>query len=198
MAAAKNNTNRKKIQLALREAQKRKRPAFTRHKAHKKIRLHNHWRYPEGIHNKLRHNKAGYGKMVNPGYRSPAEVRGLHKSGLEMIIVCNAKELEKIKKEEQGIIISSSVGMRKRLAIIDAAKKAGISILNLDGDKYAEKARKISEEKKAEEKKREAKKTEEKKEAPKQEKKETEEEISPEDKKEKERREIEKELISRN
>jgi len=195
----KESNGKQESHLKLRESQKRKRPSFIRQCAGKRRRVSHVWRYPTGIHSKLRHQMAGHIPIVTTGWRTPKDVRGTHNSGLEMIMVATLSQLEKIKKETQGIIISSSTGTKKRLSIIEEAKKRGISVLNLDAEKYAEKARKelearVSKNKKAVEERREKTKKREKQEAPKEEKKE---EISPEEKKKEEIKEMEKVLTSK-
>jgi large subunit ribosomal protein L32e len=195
----KENKGTIEAHLKIREAQKKKRPAFVRQCAHKKKRVSMVWRYPTGIHSKLRHQRTGHIPIVNPGWRTPVDVRGKHNSGLEMIMVANPLQLEKINKETEGIIISSAVGTKKRIAIIEEAKKKGISVLNLDADKYVEEAKKelserIANNKKSINERKEKTKKREEKEAPKEEKKS---EISDEEKKKEERKEIEKVLISK-
>ena len=68
---------------------KAKKPKFVRRDANNK-RFHNKWRKPRGLHNKRRLKKAGHQKNPSIGYKSPDEVRFLHKSGLELIsaVIC--------------------------------------------------------------------------------------------------------------
>jgi large subunit ribosomal protein L32e len=191
------NKSQKQSHLELREAQNKKRPAFIRQCAHKKMRVSLKWRYPSGIHSKLRERRGGHIPVVQTGFRTPADVRGLHNSGLRMIMVSSPGELAAVKAGEDGIIITASVGMRKRMAIIAEAKKMGIEILNLDAEKYAKSAeKKLAQRKdrKAAVTSRKEKSKQAKKEAKKEEPKE---EISEDEKKKQERKEMEKVLTSK-
>src|SRR3989344_5061677 len=87
-------------------------------------KLKNKWRKPKGLHNKLRLRKGGKGKVVKIGY-------GKKKKGIEIAIINNIKELINAKKD---IIISSSVGLKKKVEILEKAKE-----LNNHGSEEAEK-----------------------------------------------------------
>ncbi|MBN2141998.1 50S ribosomal protein L32e [Candidatus Woesearchaeota archaeon] len=188
--------------LETRKAAKKRKPTFCRRDASTKPRISGKvWRKARGSDNKQRQKFKGRTPNPNPGYRSPVAVRGLDRSGLWPVLVFNVAGLEAVSKEE-GIIIASSVGGRKRKEIIDAAAKKSIKILNIDAKKELEKidaklkARKADKQK-ADEKKRldEKAKKEEKKLAP---KKEKEEELSEKEKKEEEKKEKDKVLIHNN
>ena len=88
------------------------------------------WRKPKGNDNKSRLQLKGYPPIVKIGYRTPKEVRGLHPSGLEPIIVHNVKDLEKVDKNKHIVYIASSVGKRKRLEIIKKAQELGVRVAN--------------------------------------------------------------------
>ncbi len=88
------------------------------------------WRKPKGNDNKSRLQLKGYPPIVKIGYRTPKEVRGLHPSGLEPVIVHNVKDLEKVDKERQIVYIAGSVGKRKREIIVKRAAELGIRIAN--------------------------------------------------------------------
>ncbi len=88
------------------------------------------WRKPKGNDNKSRLQLKGYPPIVKVGYRTPKEVRGLHPSGLEPVIVHNVKELEKVDKNKHIVYIASSVGKRKRLEILKRAQELGIRVAN--------------------------------------------------------------------
>ncbi|ABU82455.1 50S ribosomal protein L32e [Ignicoccus hospitalis] len=88
------------------------------------------WRKPKGNDNKSRLQLKGYPPIVKVGYRTPKEVRGLHPSGLEPVIVHNVKELEKVDKEKHIVYIASSVGKKKRAEIIRRAQELGVRVAN--------------------------------------------------------------------
>ncbi|NPB02009.1 MAG: 50S ribosomal protein L32e [Methanopyri archaeon] len=125
-----NLTEEEKRLLKLREELKRKKPKFRRQEWHRYKRLGEKWRRPRGRHSKMRRKFKGKPKMPNPGYGSPAKVRGLHPSGYEEVLVYNPKDLEKIDPERQAARIASRVGARKREEIIKKAKELGIVVLN--------------------------------------------------------------------
>jgi len=116
--------------LNVRKKQKSKKPKFLQTDSHKKKKLEDKWKKPDGIHNKMRYHVKGKGPRVNAGYGSPALVRGLHPSGFEEIIVKNPKDLESIKMEKQAARIAHTVGKRKRDLIEKKAAELGLKILN--------------------------------------------------------------------
>ncbi|MDP2846088.1 MAG: eL32 family ribosomal protein, partial [Candidatus Methanoperedens sp.] len=77
--------------LNVRKKQKSKKPQFKQTDSHKKKKLADYWRRPDGIHNKTRYAVKGKTPLVEAGYGSPALVRGLHPSGFEDVVVNNLK-----------------------------------------------------------------------------------------------------------
>lgn len=116
--------------LKVRKRQKSKKPAFRRHDSHKKKRVGESWRRPRGLHNKLRSGIAAKGALVQIGYRSPNEVRGLHPSGYEEVLVHRPSDVEKVDATIQAIRVSGKVGIKKRLDIEERAEELGVKILN--------------------------------------------------------------------
>jgi large subunit ribosomal protein L32e len=117
--------------LTLRKRIKSRKPAFVRQMTHKVRRLQNkiRWRKPHGYQSKLQQG-IGHRKMVSPGYSSPKEVKGLHRSGLKQVVIHNASQLDAIDPKIEGIIVAGSVGMRKKVIIISKALEKKITILN--------------------------------------------------------------------
>ena len=68
---------------------------------------------------------------VRVGFRGPKEVRGLHPSGFEEVIVHNSTDLESINPKIQAARISSTVGTKKRVDIAKRAEELEIRILNM-------------------------------------------------------------------
>ena len=147
--------------LELRNQIKNKKPDFIRQETHKRKKLSAQWRKPKGIHSKIRHHFKGRGKMPSPGYKSPIKARGLHSSGLKIIKVSSTQDLQKIKNESEGVIISKTVGIKKKLEILRKAKELKINILNLNLDEHIGKIENFlsSKKKKVNEGKKEAKKS---------------------------------------
>jgi large subunit ribosomal protein L32e len=109
---------------------RRKRPRFVRQESWRYIRLKEVWRRPKGIDSRMRLQKSGAPPLVKVGYRTPKEFRHIHPSGYREILVHNLDDLRKIKPETEAARIASGVGLRKRIAIYEAAKEAGIRVLN--------------------------------------------------------------------
>ena len=68
--------------------------------------------------------------MARVGYGKISQVRDLHPSGFEEILVNTAADLDGLNPERQAIRIASSVGNRKRAGIHDRADDLGLRILN--------------------------------------------------------------------
>ncbi len=116
--------------LNVRKKQKSKKPTFKQTDSHKKKKLADYWRRPDGIHNKARYGKHGKCPLVEAGYGSPAAVRGLHPSGCEEVLVKNIRDVEAVKADRQAGRIARTVGARKRDLIEKKAEELGIKILN--------------------------------------------------------------------
>ena len=144
--------------LQVRKLLKEKKPDFIRQDTSKRMKLKIKWRKPKGHHSKIRHSFAGRRRMPSPGYKSPIEVRGLHATGLKSVRICSPEELNNIKKGNEGIIVSKSVGLKKRLDIFRKANEMKIKVLNLNADEAIKKiedfmsSKKKSSEKKPKEK----------------------------------------------
>ena len=82
------------------------------------------------MHNKQKKGEASKPAVVNPGYRNPKIIRGLHPSGYEEIRVTNIKVLETIDAKKQAARLSSTIGKKKRKTIVEKAQKLGIKVLN--------------------------------------------------------------------
>ena len=153
--------------LELRRKMKARKPNFVRQDVHKKPGLKAKWRKPKGLDSKLRRRIRGKYRAISHGYRSPREVRGIHKSGLEFKAVSSIRDLDNTDSKKQGIVISSTVGKKKRVEMLKMAAELHVEVLNIKNPeeyiKNAEAA--VNQKKKAvEEKKKHAEKKEEKKE----------------------------------
>ncbi|MBU2560336.1 50S ribosomal protein L32e [archaeon] len=97
------------------------------------------WRRPRGKHNKVR--KYIDSRLSRPliGYKKKSSERGLHPSGLREVLVTNLSELDGIDKNTQAVMISATIGGRKRGTILAEAEKLKLKILN-PGTKKEEKA----------------------------------------------------------
>jgi large subunit ribosomal protein L32e len=117
------------------------------------------WRRPTGRDNKMREKRQGYPAVVAIGYRQEENKRG--KIGeKEPVKIMNIKDLEKIGKNQIGIV--GSVGKKRKIDLAKVAKERKIELANLNANKLLRRV--AREKKKAKTKKFETKKTEVKKE----------------------------------
>jgi len=179
--------------LELRNQMNKRKPAFIRQDFHKK-RLRKRWVRPRGLHSKVALKRSGHPRRVSTGYGSPREVRGLSREGLIVKVIFNEKELDGVNKEKDGIIVSTNVGMKKKMALLKKAKERGVKVLNINADEYMKRKEEEIKERLEKKKEKKDKKKEEKKKA-KGEK--LEEKLSEEDKKEKDKKEKDKLLTKR-
>ena len=120
-----------KAALKTRSAQKKKQPKFRRQEWFRYKRLsRTGWMKPRGDDSSQRKNRKYRSPMVRIGYGKIADVRGLHPSGFEEIIVETAGDLDGLNPELQAIRIAASVGNRKRASIHDRADDLGLRVLN--------------------------------------------------------------------
>jgi hypothetical protein len=77
-----------------------------------------------------RGTKPGLPRLPAVGYRSPCDVRGLHPSGYECVVIHCEGELESLKPKSHAIMIGATVGRRKRITLKDAILARGFKLLN--------------------------------------------------------------------
>ncbi len=107
-----------------------RRPRFVREESWRYKRVKPHWRSPRGKTSRVRRSKKGWPAVVKIGYSRPRATRGLHPSGLREVQVWQPSDLEKVDEKTQVARIAHTVGERKRVPIIEEAKKRNIRILN--------------------------------------------------------------------
>lgn len=180
---------------------KRKTPDFVRTAGRTKKRLKGTgWRRPKGITNKMRLQEHGHRVIVKKGYGTPKELRGVGKDGKTTVVVSNISDLKSIGKMEKAII-SSQVGLKKAINIIEEAKKLKIEIININDAKIKNKLDAIKAKRDAQLSKkdqRSKKKEEAESKKSKEEKKTVEEKITDEEQKKEEKKEKDKALIHNN
>lgn len=126
--------------LELRKAMKGRKPNFKIQNSNDpKKRFAGRWKRPKGLQSKMRERRKGNPKYIEPGYGSPREVRGATAEGFFPVIVSSLKDLANV-KEGFGIIVSATVGMRKKAAILKAAAERKLRLLNADAGEFARKA----------------------------------------------------------
>jgi len=122
---------RKQI-LRLKLVFKRKKPEFLRHLWWKFPKFQNDlkWKRPRGKDNKMRLKLKGYPPVVSVGYRSPSIIRGLHPSGLEPVVIANARDLERLDPSKHIVYIARSVSLRKHAELVKLAVQKGFRVAN--------------------------------------------------------------------
>ena len=141
-----------KPNIEIRNEIKRKKPEFRRQNVNRNPGFEGSWRRPRGIHSKLRRGFRGKWNMPAVGYSSPRDSRGLSRSGLKLFVVSNLKQLENIGKDS-CIVISSTVGMKKKIIILHEAKLKGISVHAIKNtDKFLDDAKVAFDKRKGEKK----------------------------------------------
>jgi len=111
---------------------KSKMPKFIRSGAYKKKKLDIKWRKPKGGGSKVRFKFRGHRSMLKIGYGSPTEVKHFLRSGFRSVLVSCIKDLDKVvDKKHESAIISSTVGLKKKIDIVRKAKELGIVVGNI-------------------------------------------------------------------
>lgn len=122
--------------LKIRKQIKKRTPTFLREEWFRYKRIPHNWRRPDGLTSKMRINLKYRPNKVRVGYRGPKEVRGLHPSGFEEVLIYNINELQNIDNQKQAIRIGSTVGTKNRMKIEKKAEDLEIRILNIVGRKH--------------------------------------------------------------
>ncbi|MCB9358580.1 hypothetical protein H6503_01490 [Candidatus Woesearchaeota archaeon] len=164
---------------------------FPRYNSHKLKKLARKWRKPRGLHNKVRLSHKGYTKLVKVGYGTAGKIQPL--------VVKNLTDIAALKAGTE-IVVSSSLGQKKRLELIKKAEELKLKIINIKSDyaqKVAESMKQKKDAKAEKKKKKEQKQKEAKEKKPKKDDKESSvEDITEEEKKAEEKKEKDK-LLTR-
>lgn len=94
------------------------------------------YRKAKGIDNKVRLKMKGHLQNVNIGFRNKKSERGLIK-GLKPVHVKNISDIERLKKEEIGIL--AKVGSKNKKEIADYLLKNNLKLLNFNPKIFLEK-----------------------------------------------------------
>ena len=122
--------NQKRL-IEIRQKMNRKRPSFRRVESWRYKRVKDPWRKARGIDSQTRKKTKSGVKSPTVGYRGPKEIRGLHPSGYEEIRVITINDLKGLNNKKHAIKISSKLGAKKRIALVDYAQNRGFKVLNL-------------------------------------------------------------------
>jgi len=116
--------------IEVRREVKARKPTFVRSYFSRKKNLKKCWRKADGLHNKIRLCHRGQPSRVEVGYGSPREVSGLSREGLLFVPVANVSQLKDMDSKSQIVVMSSTVGNKKRMVILSEAKKMGLKVYN--------------------------------------------------------------------
>jgi large subunit ribosomal protein L32e len=187
--------------VSARKQIRKKKPKFAKQNSSAFKRLTKSWRKPRGTHSKIRLGIAGKRPKVKSGYRTPINLRDINPKGLIEVNISKLSDLAALNKSKHSIVISRTLGLKKKLDLAKKVAEKGFAIANTDlkslesklkikkekaKAKKEKKSKKKPEEKKKEEKpkeKKEEKPKEKKEEKPKEEKKEVKKEEKPKPKK---------------
>ena len=117
--------------MELRKNINKKRPSFRRVESWRHKRVKDPWRKARGIDSRTRIKSKSGVKSPGKGYRGPKQIRGIHPSGYEEVRVETIKEIENLSNNKHVLKISSNLGAKKRMALIDYSKRRGFRILNI-------------------------------------------------------------------
>lgn len=114
---------------------KRHHPKFNvpNYGAKNRSRVKDRWRKQRGIDNKKRIKKDFMGAEPNIGYGNPRELRGVRTNGKKLLRISSTSQLSSMSAEaskEFDVVISKSVGKRKRNEMASIARSKGIRIVN--------------------------------------------------------------------
>lgn len=121
--------------LDLRKKAKAKKPTFRRQDWHLRKKYGEGWKRPRGQQSKMRLKVAGRGALVNPGYRSPSEVRNLSRDGKEIVHVVTMKQLQAVDGKKQTVVIGATVSGRKKVELLKHAMSNDVAIYNIRNPK---------------------------------------------------------------
>ena len=117
--------------MELRKDIKKKRPSFRRVESWRHVRVKDPWRKARGIDSQTRMKTRSGVRSPGKGYRAPKKVRGIHPSGYEEVRVETIKDIENLNNKKHALKISSNLGAKKRMTLIDYSKRRGFKILNI-------------------------------------------------------------------
>lgn len=113
---------------------KKRTPKFIRRGALTIKRLEAKWRKPRGFQSKARKYKKGKPRMVAIGFKTPKALQNVLPSGYRERRVSNIQDLKLLDPKTEVAVLSSSVGKKKSLIILEEAQKLGVSFSNIKVD----------------------------------------------------------------
>jgi len=122
---------------------KKRTKKFTRHQSDRQKEVHENWRKPRGIDNRVRRRFKGQRVMPAIGYGSNAKTKHLMPDGFLKFRVYNIKELEVLLMHNRKFAaeIAHDVSAGNRKAIIERAAQLDIKVVNANARLRKEEAR---------------------------------------------------------
>ncbi|SRR3989344_4375546 len=117
--------------IELKRHLKNKKPSFVQREGHKRKKLEEKWKRPKGLQNKLRMGFKSHGMAVSIGYGTPLKIRNMHSSGLIPVLVSSSNDLKKINAKTHGILLSSKIGLRKKILLLKKIMELSLPVLNI-------------------------------------------------------------------
>lgn len=120
---------------------KKSKPDFKQQNTNKlkRIRNQNHWRKPRGQTSSIRLNRRGYLRLVRKGFGSPRLIKNRLPSGYLPVMIFGLagldKKLSSLNPTDHILVLSSSLGLKSRLAIIEIALKKGFKVNTIENPK---------------------------------------------------------------
>jgi len=117
--------------MKLRKNMAKHRPSFRRVESWRYVRVKDPWRKARGIDSRTRIKSKSGVKSPSVGYRGPKKVRGLHPSGYKEVRVVSIEDLKNLNNKIHALKISSKLGAKKRMLLIEFAQNRGFKVLNI-------------------------------------------------------------------
>lgn len=118
--------------LLVRTLVKKRKPTYTRQQTNQFAKFAGDgWRKPKGYQSKMRLRRRGHKGMPEVGFGSPKEIRGMNKAGFREVIVNNIADLSKVDVKVEVAVIGRTVGGKKKVAILEEAKKLKVNFANV-------------------------------------------------------------------
>jgi ribosomal protein L32E len=89
------------------------------------------WRKQQGIDNKKRIDRQGYGATPKIGYKNARDVRFMRKDGTFEVLIHNEKELLAIPKDSKHVaVFAHDLSTRKKTFLQKIANQNGTRVIN--------------------------------------------------------------------
>ena len=109
-----------------------KKRSFKRYHCDRYKKVQEHWKKPKGLDSRVRRKFKGSAMMPGKKFRLPPVLRDIMPNGLREIVIKNVDELRSLQylSEKYCATIAGATGSRKRIEIVNEAKKLGITLTN--------------------------------------------------------------------